>query len=104
VAAKGGMSVLDLHYYLQTQTARRNKDGIHWSSSINRLVTNIILTHLVLCLHGPSGLPGRVSDNYSLELAKLRAEVTKKKYSKAELKERVLLLERLIKKNVKQVI
>jgi len=98
------MSVLDLHYYLQTQTARRNKDGIHWSSSINRLVTNIILTHLVLCLHGPSGLPGRVSDNYSLELAKLRAEVTKKKYSKAELKERVLLLERLIKKNVKQVI
>ena len=49
-------------------------------------------------------MPGRVSDNYSLELAKLRAEVTKKKYSKAELKERVLLLERLIKKNVKQVI
>jgi len=102
VAASGGISVLDLHYHLQTQTARRNKDGIHWSSSINRLVTNLILTHLVLLLDGPSGLPGRVSDNYALELVKLRAEVAKKIFTKAEMEEKLLMLDKLVQKTVLQ--
>lgn len=102
VGASGGISVLDLHYHLQTQTARRNKDGIHWSSSINRLITNLILTHLVLILNGPSGLPGRVSDNYALELLKLRAQVTKKIHTKGEVEKKLLVLDKLVQKTVLQ--
>lgn len=102
IAARGSVSVLDIHYYLQTQTSQRNRDGIHWSPSVNRLVTNMILTHLVLYQKGPSSLPGRVSDNYSLELAKLRAEGAKRNVDKTELEKKMLSLNKLIRKPVKK--
>ena len=52
----------------------------------------------VLYLHGPSGLPGRVSGNYSLELAKLRAEGSKRKDKTPEIEKKVKMLDKLIRK------
>ena len=55
------VNVIDLFHSLQSRAKSRNKDGIHWSPDINRLMTNKILTHLCLSLKGPHSLPGRLN-------------------------------------------
>ena len=64
-----------------------------------------MLSLQVLHFHGPSGLPGNVTENYSLELAKLRAEGAKRKDEMPEMKEKLQMLDRLIRrKPVKKVV
>jgi len=70
--SEAGFNVLDMHYYLQMQTFRRNRDGIHWSPEANRLMTNMTLTHISLAKS--ETLPQRVKFNYSLEMAKLQVK------------------------------
>ena len=50
-----------------------------------------MLSLQVLHFHGPSGLPGNVTENYSLELAKLRAEGAKRKDDMPEMKKGYIL-------------
>merc|ERR1719234_971626 len=65
-----GFQVIDLYFSLQSQIAQRNKDGIHWSPLANRLMTNIILTHISLAMGHK--LPGR---NESPALERVRSLV-----------------------------
>ena len=79
------INVIDMHFALQAQTMRRNRDGIHWSPVSNRLclvcscggvdlqyscrlMTHISLTHLTLTMPqcGPHLLPGRMKTSISL--------------------------------------
>ena len=53
--------------------SRRNGDGIHWDSEANRLVTNLILTHLTLMRKGPVALPGRATVGIPPELQPIPA-------------------------------
>merc|ERR1712126_361346 len=62
------VNLIDFHISMLSQSARRNSDGIHWSTQTNRLMTNKILTHISLSLHGPSSLQGRLK---SVSLTKL---------------------------------
>jgi len=61
------INCIDLHYSLMGQVAHRNRDGIHWSPTANRLMTNKILTHITLALNGPESLPGRNKKSTALE-------------------------------------
>nr|XP_054929060.1 uncharacterized protein LOC129385923 [Dermacentor andersoni] len=47
-AAKYGIDVVDIHYYLRMMIEYRAEDGIHWHPMAVRLCTNLTLTHLVL--------------------------------------------------------
>ncbi|XP_065305839.1 uncharacterized protein [Dermacentor albipictus] len=47
-AAKYGIDVVDIHYYLRMMIEYRAEDGIHWHPVAVRLCTNLTLTHLVL--------------------------------------------------------
>ena len=51
--AAHGFKVVDLHYRLQCQLHQRREDGIHWSARANRLMLNIILTHLSISWKTP---------------------------------------------------
>ena len=69
---------------------RRNRDGIHWNPAGNRMMTNSILTHLVLITRGVEGLPGTVKQNYSLEKLKVLATTAgKTTNSKLEMLEKL---------------
>jgi len=93
---KAGFGVVDIHYLLQLQTFRRNRDGIHWGEKSNRLVTNLLLTQLVLWREGEDALPGRVKDNYALDLVKLRAKIAREGSIEApEVKSKLEELEQL---------
>ncbi|CAD5124343.1 DgyrCDS12632 [Dimorphilus gyrociliatus] len=41
-----GFDVLDLNYFMQTQSHKRERDGIHWNSQAHRRITNYIVQHL----------------------------------------------------------
>jgi len=93
---KAGFGVVDIHYLLQLQTFRRNRDGIHWEEKSNRLVTNLLLTQLVLWREGEHALPGRVKDNYALDMVKLRAKIAREGSIEApEVKSKLEELEQL---------
>merc|ERR550517_1591380 len=68
IMKKAKVNVIDVSFALQAQGIRRNRDGIHWSSASNRLMTHITLTHLTLTLPncGPHLLPGRMKKSISL--------------------------------------
>jgi len=94
--SKAGYGVVDIHYALQMQTFRRNPDGIHWDADSNRLVTNLLLTHISLWRDGEEGLPGRVTDSFALEVLKLKARVAREgNITDPEVEEKLAELENL---------
>jgi len=91
---KAGYGVIDLQYLLQFQQFRRRRDGIHWNAKANRLITNLIITHVQLWMRDEeeeNGLTGRVgcqqkgdetdkvweSHNFAIELVKIKAKKVK---------------------------
>jgi len=88
---KAGFNIIDLSFALQAQTKRRNRDGIHWSPAENRLMTNIILTHLTLTLPslGPRALPGRMKESASLTRLIQSSRYIKKKETFGKVKKKV---------------
>jgi len=58
VVVKHGFDVVDHHYYIRMQMHRRNKDGVHFSSTAVRFMTNLLLTHI--CLSRGCELPKNV--------------------------------------------
>merc|ERR1719319_443362 len=69
---EAGHMVIDLHFYLQLQTACRSVDGIHWGPTTHRLVTNLLLTHLVLGRR--QELPGGPQGSQGFAMERLRGE------------------------------
>ncbi|GJQ81918.1 hypothetical protein Trydic_g20386 [Trypoxylus dichotomus] len=52
------VDILDLHYHLKFLIEFRGGDGIHWTPTAVRFMTNLLLTHISICWG--CSLPGRV--------------------------------------------
>ncbi|XP_026676441.1 PC-esterase domain-containing protein 1B-like [Diaphorina citri] len=57
VVQKYGFNVLDIHYYTRLLCYRRRPDGVHYTCTAVRYMTNLILTHIALSWN--MTLPGR---------------------------------------------
>jgi len=104
---KAGYGVVDLHHLLLLHQHRRKRDGIHYDSYANRMITNRVLTIIQLWRRGEEdnfGLPGRigcavnnsdaveewVKPNFGLEMAKLKAKQIKEgPTSEEEIRKRI---------------
>jgi len=88
VMKTAGFNVIDFHFYLQAQAGRRNPDGIHWSPAINRLMTQITLTHLALTLRGSTALPGTLhSHTLNRNIESTRSNGIKSKWNYSNLRD-----------------
>uniref|UniRef100_A0A6A7G076 PC-esterase domain-containing protein 1A-like n=2 Tax=Hirondellea gigas TaxID=1518452 RepID=A0A6A7G076_9CRUS len=60
-----GFDLLDLHYHMRFQLARRCGDGIHWETHAMRHITCLLLTHIMLS-YGEEGeqLPNAAPSSY----------------------------------------
>ena len=58
------IDVLDMHYHMRLQLARRCGDGIHWEPHPMRQMTCVLLTHIALSYdhHLPNCVPSRYLD------------------------------------------